>query len=179
LAGVIVRVQVDITMTASSFDDFYADHYRSALGLAWTLTGSRGAAEELVQDSFIEVFRRWSTVGAYDDPAAYLRRVVSTRAVSRWRKAQRELAVRVRVGGRRADTERSVDQPLRDAEFWSAVRALPARQAQIVALHYVEELTVVEIAEVLGVKEGTVKTSLFRARKTLSIKLAPMSEAEA
>jgi DNA-directed RNA polymerase specialized sigma24 family protein len=74
-AGVIVRVQVAITMTARSFDEFYADHYRSALGLAWTLTGSRGAAEELVQDSFVEVFRRWSTVGSYVDPNAYLRRL--------------------------------------------------------------------------------------------------------
>jgi RNA polymerase sigma factor (sigma-70 family) len=77
----------------------------------------------------------------------------------------------VRVGGRRADSERGIDQPLRDVGFWTAVRALPARQAQIVALHYVEELTVVEIANVLGVKEGTVKTSLFRARATLATTL--------
>jgi RNA polymerase sigma factor (sigma-70 family) len=165
-SGVVLGVQAVPIVNVQTFDDFYADHYGRALGLAWTLTGSRFAAEELVQDAFVEVMRRWSTISGYDDPSAYLRRVVATRSVSRWRSAQREARAMLRLGGRRREPA-EIDQPY-DGPLWDLVRSLPRLQAQVVALHYVEELTVVEIAGVLGVNQGTVKSSLFRARQSLA-----------
>jgi RNA polymerase sigma-70 factor (ECF subfamily) len=59
-----------------------------------------------------------------------------------------------------------------DAEaFWAAVRRLPKRQAQVVALHYIDELSVADIGDVLGCAEGTVKTHLHRARRALAAAL--------
>ena len=55
--------------------------------------------------------------------------------------------------------------------FWSAVRSLPDRQAQIVALHYLDDRPVDEIAELLEIAPGTVKTQLHRARATLANRL--------
>jgi RNA polymerase sigma-70 factor (ECF subfamily) len=61
--------------------------------------------------------------------------------------------------------------PADDAHVWEAVRALPRRQAQVVALVYLEDLSVAETAAVLGCGEGTVKTHLRRARSSLAQRL--------
>ena len=58
-----------------------------------------------------------------------------------------------------------------DAEFWRSVRALPARQAQAVALFYLEDYSVRDIAAVLDCSEGTVKTHLSRARTAVARQL--------
>ena len=58
-----------------------------------------------------------------------------------------------------------------DAAFWQAVRRLPLRQAQAVALYYMEDYSVREIAEVLDCSEGTVKTHLSRARDAVARQL--------
>jgi RNA polymerase sigma-70 factor, ECF subfamily len=52
--------------------------------------------------------------------------------------------------------------------FWAAVRALPHRQCQVVALHYLEDMSVLDIAQVLDIAESTVKNSLAQARATLA-----------
>jgi len=59
-----------------------------------------------------------------------------------------------------------------DERFWSAVRRLPRRQAQVVALHYGDDRTISDVAEILGCAEGTVKAHLHSARKTLTALLA-------
>ena len=58
-----------------------------------------------------------------------------------------------------------------DDPFWQAVRALPERQRHTVALRYVDDLSIDEIAAVLAVTSGTVKAALFAARNTLSQRL--------
>jgi RNA polymerase sigma-70 factor (ECF subfamily) len=102
-----------------------------------------------------------------DNPGAWVRRVVSNRAVSRWRRRTRELAALTRLAAR---AEPVVLEPADDA-FWDAVRALPHRQAQVVALYYLEDLSVVAIAGVLGIAGGTVKATLAKARQRLATQL--------
>jgi RNA polymerase sigma-70 factor (ECF subfamily) len=58
-----------------------------------------------------------------------------------------------------------------DEAFWQAVRRLPPRQAQAVALYYLEDYSVRKIAEVLDCSEGTVKTHLSRARNAVARQL--------
>jgi RNA polymerase sigma-70 factor (ECF subfamily) len=65
-----------------------------------------------------------------------------------------------------ADVTGTAD-PVSD-EWWAAVRALPDRQRAVVVLHYVEDRSVLDVAEVLGIAEGTVKATLSRARRTLA-----------
>jgi RNA polymerase sigma-70 factor (ECF subfamily) len=93
--------------------------------------------------------------------------------VSVIRRRVAEARALARVGGRRIlpDT-----LPERDEAVWRAVRALPHRQAQVVALYYVDDQPVVEIAAILGCAEGTVKAQLHKARQSLARELAPTTE---
>lgn len=72
------------------------------------------------------------------------------------------------LGSFRAETPSA---PVEDEQVWSAVRALPKRQAQVVALHYALDLSVAEVAATLGCAEGTVKAHLSRARAALAVEL--------
>lgn len=82
------------------FDSFYVQTGRRRLSLAYSLTGSWGDAEDLVQEAYAAAHRRWNVVGSYDDPAAWVRRVITNRAVSRWRRLSHELNVRQRLAAR-------------------------------------------------------------------------------
>lgn len=155
---------------APSLDELYRREFRGLVALAYALSGSRSAAEELVQEAFLAAHRRWSRIGGYDDPVAWLRRVVANKAVSTIRRRVAEARALARLGGRR---QLPGALPERDEAVWRAVRALPARQAQVVALHYVSDQPVAAIAATLGCAEGTVKAHLHAARQSLARALAP------
>lgn len=163
-------------VVAVDFEAFYLQTGRRMHSLAYSLTGSWGDAEDLVQEAYAAAHRRWHVVGGYDDPAAWVRRVIANRAVSRWRRLGREINVRERLAARSRPA--STDAEPVDAAFWQAVRALPRQQAASVALYYVEDLSVDAIAGLLGCTAGTVKTQLFRARRTLGERLGNQIEQE-
>jgi RNA polymerase sigma-70 factor (ECF subfamily) len=148
-----------------AFEQLYRRDYRRLVALAYGLSGSRTAAEELVQEAFLAAHRRWDEIGAYADPGAWLRRVVVNRSVSVVRRRVAEGLALARLGTRR---ELPDTLPEHDEAVWRAVRALPRRQAQVVALHYVDDRAVADIATVLGCAEGTIKAHLHQARRTLA-----------
>lgn len=150
------------------FEDLYRRDYRRLVALAYGLSGSRSAAEELVQEAFLAAHRRWDEIGAYDEPAAWVRRVVVNRAVSVVRRRVAEGLALARLGARRP---LPATLPEHDEAVWRAVRALPRRQSQVVALHYVDDLAVADIASILGCAEGTVKAHLHQARRSLATAL--------
>lgn len=156
------------TLDVRSYRAFYRDHFSPVLGLAISLTGDRDAGEDVAQEAFARAYRDWERVGGYDNPGAWVRRVASNLAVSRWRRLRSESRALLRLRGHRAPT---VDVPRLDDEFWTQVRALPDAQAKAVALFYVEDLSVMEVAEILGCPEGTAKSHLHRARQTLAQRL--------
>ncbi len=155
---------------ASSFEDFYRAEYRALLRLAWSLTGGRQPGEDLVQEAMLTVQRRWAVVRTYESPGGFARRVLLNSATSAARRKAAERRALGRVRSLRVPP--AVDAPP-DDELWSALRALPARQAQAVALHYVEDLPVAEIASVLGIGVGSVKVHLHRGRLALAKTLRP------
>jgi RNA polymerase sigma-70 factor (ECF subfamily) len=148
-----------------AFEQLYRRDYPRLVALAYGLSGSRAAAEELVQEAFLAAHRRWDEVGAYDDPVGWVRRVVVNRSVSVVRRRVAEGLALARLGTRR---ELPAALPEHDETVWRAVRALPRRQAQVVALRYVDDRRVSEIAEILGCAEGTVKAHLHQARQSLA-----------
>ena len=143
------------------FDDFYRQEHRQVLGLAFVLTGSLPVAEDVAQDAFTAAFRHWRTVAACDAPGAWVRRVACNRAASVVRRRLVEARALVRLAWR---TETTIELDEGDEAFWQAVRRLPARQAQAVALYYFADYSVREISAVLDCSEGTVKTHLGRGR---------------
>lgn len=154
---------------AGEFERFYVATARRTLALARSLTRSWADAEDLVQDAYADAHRRWDTVGAFDDPAAWVRRAVMNRSASRWRRLGREVKALTRLAGRSAASEQT-DEPL-DDEFWRCVAALPRQQARVVALFYVDDLSIDQIASMLECSTGTVKTHLSRARASLHASL--------
>jgi RNA polymerase sigma-70 factor (ECF subfamily) len=143
------------------FDDFYEAQYRSLLALGYVLTGSAADAEDLVQDAFLAAHRDWTRISGYESPGGWLRRVVANRAASIHRR-------RFRDPRRRRGAEASFEIAMVDEAVWRAVRALPRRQAQLIALVYLEDLTVSDAAAILGIGEPTAKTHLQRARQALA-----------
>ncbi len=148
-----------------SFEDFYRKEHRQVLGLAFVLTGNQSAAEDVAQDAFTAAFRHWQTVASCDAPGAWIRRVTCHRAASVLRRRVVEAKALVRLAKR---TQTSIELDEGDAAFWRAVRRLPPRQAQAVALFYYEDYSVRDIAAVLDCSEGTVKTHLSRARASVA-----------
>ena len=147
------------------FDEFYLRTRRRTLALAASLTGDWSAAEDLTQDAYVSAHRRWAVISQYDDPGSWVRRVVTNRAVSRWRRLGREVRALARIAGRERDAIAATETF--DAAFWGAVHDLPAKQAMAITLRYVGDLSVADVAAALGCSEGAAKTHLHRARTTL------------
>jgi RNA polymerase sigma-70 factor (ECF subfamily) len=147
------------------FETFARREHRPLVGFAWALTGDRAAAEDLAQEALAAAWHRWAVVGGYDRPGAWARRVVANRAIDRRRKAGREQRALRRLGGNAHPAVVELEPD--DDRFWAEVRRLPERQAQAVALHYLEDRGVAEIAEILGCAEATVRVHLHRGRLAL------------
>ena len=157
-----------------AFEDFYMREYPAVVGLAYALSGSRWGSEDLAQEAFLAAHRDWGRIGSYQQPAAWVRRVVANLAVSAFRRRVAETKALARVALRRG--EATPDLAAADPEFWAAVRALPRRQAQVVALYYLEDRSVADVADILGMTPGTVKRHLYDARGTLARRLRLQEE---
>lgn len=153
------------------FDRFYEREFRSVVGLAYALSGSRAASEDLAQEAFIAAHRNWEKIGGYDKPEAWVRRVVSNLSVSRFRKRANELKALTRLAGFRSESSMVAELPSEAEAFWSSVRKLPKRQAQVIALHYLEDRSVADIADILGCAPSTVKVHLHKGRQKLAERL--------
>ena len=170
-----VRDPQPVVRARLTFDELFAAEYRRVVGLAVVLCGRRAVAEEVAQDAFVAAYRNWNKVSGYDDPGAWVRRVAVNLATSTLRRRTREARALVRLAGRR---EQPADESIGDDDFWIAVRALPRRQAQCVALRYLEDRSVADIAEVLGIAEATVRVHLHEGRRALATRLGEQIEEE-
>ncbi|MCP4968594.1 MAG: SigE family RNA polymerase sigma factor [bacterium] len=138
------------------------------IGLAYALSGSRSAAEDLAQEGFLAAHNAWDRVSMYEKPEAWVRRVVANKSVSMFRRKMREAKAIAQMKPESSYLPRIAAE---DDVFWKAVRGLPKRQSQAIALHYLEDLSVAEIAEILECAEGTVKVHLHKGRKRLADRL--------
>jgi RNA polymerase sigma-70 factor (sigma-E family) len=155
---------------AAEFDAFVASSGSALLRTAYLLTGDHASAEDLLQDTLVRVWSRWSRVRAADRPLAYARRVLVTTSVSRWR-AARSRSGREHLVADPPETGGGEAAP-RDDELWQAVLALPPRQRAVMVLAYYEDLTDQDAAEVLACTVGTVKSQRAKALRALRIRLA-------
>ncbi len=152
------------------FESFYARQQRRLVALAFSVSGSRLGAEDLVQDALAAAWRDWDRISQLEEPEAWVRRIVLNRAVSSYRRRASELKALARLAGRRDDAA-FVTPSIDTDRVWAEVRKLPKRQIQAVALRYIDDLTLEEIGNVLGCSKETVNTHLRRAREALGRRL--------
>lgn len=147
----------------ADYTDFFRRELRPLVALATAIAGA-DRAEEIAQEALLRAHREWDRIARYDRPGAWVRRVAINLATSSRRRRSAERRALERVA-----TRRQLDAPPPDVDdFWALVRRLPDRQAAAVALHYVSDLSVIEIAGILGCAEGTAKAHLHKARRTLA-----------
>jgi RNA polymerase sigma-70 factor (ECF subfamily) len=151
----------------SELRDFYDEVFVRLVGQLRLVTGSVSDAEELVQDAFVRLVPRWSTVSTYDDPEAWVRRVAMRLAVSRWRRGQ----VAARGLLRLAEREDVTEPDGGEVDLARALAGLPVGQRQVLVLHHVVGLPVDLVAAELGIAPGTVKSRLSRGRAALAVVL--------
>lgn len=147
----------------------YSQHREGLFRLAYGLVGDRAEAEELVQDAFAGLMRRWSAVRDIQSAPAYLRTAVVNGARGRWRR--RKLQDVARMTSRPA-AHHDPDVSERSAML-EAIGQLAVRKRACVLLRFYVDLTEAETAQVLGLSVGTVKSQTAKALQQLALILEP------
>lgn len=148
-----------------NLERLYADHIRSAVRLAYLMTGDEDQARDIAQDAFVKVAGRFHGIRNPAAFPAYLRTTVVNLSKGHLRKLRTQRAYLQR----QPIADRSV--PLPDIEgrdeMWSALQTLPHRQRAALVLRYYEDLSERQIADALGSSESAVKSLLSRGLQQL------------
>lgn len=159
----------------TDFGEFVEIHLPGLLRYGHALTGNPHDAADLVQAVLEKIGSRWTHVQRKTgDPLAYVRRSMANAHISNWRRRRKESLV-ADVPDSRPMTPAD---PFEHEPLWQALRTLPPRQRAVIVLRYYEGLSEVEIADSLGVSNGTVKSQASKALATLRGKLSPAEEPE-
>jgi RNA polymerase sigma-70 factor (sigma-E family) len=121
------------------------------------LTGDRQRAEDLVQEALTKVAMRWDRLRT-TNPDAYARAVMYHDSVSWWRKRRHEV-----LGAYDVEAGAAAPEPERRILLLEALRALTPRQRAVIVLRYFEDLTEQQVAALLGISVGTVKSQAHKA----------------
>jgi RNA polymerase sigma-70 factor (ECF subfamily) len=160
------------------FDRFFAAEYRALVVLLDRVCSGQDEAEDLAQEVMSRACERWAEVERHPNPAAWVRRVALNLAMSGHRRTRRGAAARLRLLARPAEDGPSVDADDDDRLVRAAVASLPVQQRAAVALHYLEDRPVAEIAELLGCAPATARVHLHRGRQALHAALGSMLNEE-
>ncbi|MGD8331321.1 MAG: RNA polymerase sigma factor [Acidobacteriota bacterium] len=163
----------------AAFSEVYRRYGGTLYGTAWRILKSPQEAEEVVQEAFLALYHT-----AADDPprslGAWLRRVTSNRALDRLRKRSRRGEVELLDGVHEADAGAALEAPSPaphqgpissgggvTLDLERAIDRLPERARMVFLLHDVEGFKHREVAELMGISDGSSKSQLFRARAML------------
>lgn len=151
--------------------ELYAMHYRSLVRAAALLVPDLATAEKVVQDSFVAMHSAWPRLPGTDAPLSYLHRSV----VDRSRSVLRHRVVAGRPGAKRApgrsDGGREAGIQLECSALVSALRALPARQREVLVLRYLADLPDHQIASATGISQDAVASHTAQAVAALRAEL--------
>jgi RNA polymerase sigma-70 factor (ECF subfamily) len=151
---------------ADGFDRFFNAERDRLVAQAYLLVGDVHAAQDLAQRTLERAWRHWARVGRYDRPEAWARRVLFNLALNEHRRWGRERSW--------SDVDAPVvDGPSeRHVALVQALRNLPVDQRKALVLHDGAGVPVAQVADELGVPEGTVKSWLSRGRAKLATQLS-------
>ncbi|MEO3891482.1 SigE family RNA polymerase sigma factor [Nonomuraea sp. B5E05] len=140
------------------FDDFVAKQTDALLRYGYVLTGNPHDAADLVQEALVRLCSAWPRVRRKDSPDSYVRTTMARLHISVWRRHRRE-----HLTGEPPDRVHREVFPLDEEQgLWEELAELPRRQRAVLVLRYYEQLSDAEIAKVLGISPGTVRSQAFR-----------------
>ena len=152
---------------AEDFRHFMATRSAALLRTAYLLTGDRGLAEDLVQNTMTKAYRHWGMVRRSGVPEAYVRRILVNERNSHWRRDRfraREVVGEIPDRQGRDEAQAYADRD----ELWQALRAMPPRTRAVLVLRYWEDLSEAQTADLLGCTVGTVKSQASRGLRKLA-----------
>lgn len=148
----------------------HREHYPSLVRLASLVLGDVGLAEQVVQDAFVKLHLRWGGLRQLDRAPAYLRSTVlnGARSQLRHQKVRDRHDARRTVAPAAGTPEGSAVAAAEHERVVAALRRLPERQREALALRYFLDLPEAEIAAAMGVSAGSVKTHVHRGLAALA-----------
>jgi len=166
----------------AEFEQFVAGSTNSLLRTAYLLVGDLAESEDLVQECFVAVAKRWPRVRSMEHPRAYARRVLlnlaldgSARRSRRRLELERSDTIDERFDERSSGELTAVDSR---SELVAALARLPPRQRAVLVLRYFEDLSESETAAALQCSIGTVKSTASRALARLQSAMTTPSKQE-
>ncbi|MGW0227949.1 SigE family RNA polymerase sigma factor [Actinopolymorpha singaporensis] len=166
-SGVVGAVEAEARRSAkdvkdAEFEAYMAARQSSLLRTAYLLTGERHSAEDLVQTALAKLYLSWDKVRRREHLDGYVRKILVNENNSLWRLAWRRKEFTTGEVPEHGSVTDQHDHGERSA-LWEFVQTLPRRQRAVIVLRYYEDLSEAEIAEILGISVGTVKSQASRA----------------
>lgn len=157
----------------AAFEALVSDYRRRVFGLCYSILRDRAAAEDVAQEVFVKL---WKSLGTYDGRAqlsTWVYAITRNAALSALRGRRNLVSLSEPATLAEAEAAAPVEDAVGadDARLWRAVAELPDAQRRVVTLYYQDERPVEEVAAMLGMPTGTVKTHLHRARARLATAL--------
>jgi RNA polymerase sigma-70 factor (sigma-E family) len=156
----------------AQYEAFFVRHHRELARLAFLLSGDGPSAEDLTAEALLAAWQKWSAIQEMDQPFAYVRRILVNMAASRVRRLEAER----RRGVLLAAAERNVtsgSDPGVAVDVRAALLQLPVRRRACAVLRHAFDLSEAEVARVMGISVGTVKSQTFKAMAQLEEILGP------
>ena len=154
-------------MNQAEFEVVYREQWPLLVGQLVLLCGDRAEAADCVQEAFARGWQHRRSLEA--DAGGWLRTTAARIAVSRWRKRRSAAVAWSRWGARQLVAPTEVGPGLGvGSPLAAALQLLPVRQREVVVLHHVLDLTVAQVADLLGAPTGSVKVWLSRGRAQLA-----------
>jgi RNA polymerase sigma-70 factor (sigma-E family) len=147
--------------TEKEITAFVTGRAPALLRTAYALCGDRHAAEDLVQNALVKAASRWSRIRG--EPENYVRSVLYREFLSGWRRMRRRPETVMADVPERAARDDHADATAERLALRELIRTLPPRQRAVIVLRYLEDVSVDEVAAILGCSRGTVGSQTARA----------------
>jgi RNA polymerase sigma-70 factor (ECF subfamily) len=163
-AAIVTPAERAHVVVVESIDSVFAAHYGRLVRALTVVSGNREMAADAVQEAFVAAHLHWRRIRRYEDPVGWIRRVAINKLRDEGRRQRRRRKVIDRL-----EAEPEVTGGIADpsSEVVALLADLPRQQRIAVALHYVDDLPISDIAAAMGLSEGAVKFHLHQGRARL------------
>lgn len=153
---------------SEGFDEWASAHWSQLLGLARVIAADPHVADDVLQDTLVDLYRRWNRIQSFTNLLGYAAQVMGSKTANRrrtaWTRRVRVTDLEEVIGLEATDGTTAADAHI---DVVAALQSLNTRQREIIAMHYLLDMPVAHIAAVLERPVGSITSDLSRARQAL------------